>query len=345
MTIPHIVSLMAREMYTDVMTKEAEEKLRSFSDFVLRDSDAPPAAEEVEALLKDADGCLTGWGVILPESAVAGAGRLRIIGHTAGSVKTVVPALAYEKGITVVSAWKVMAKSVGEMALGMAIAGMRNFAAHDHAFKVSGTPGDPALRGPSTEGGLRHTMGLHHATVGVIGASATGRYFIRLLRAFGDEVSILICDPTLAPEEALEIGGRLVSLDELLSASDMVSLHAPSTEETRGMMGAGEFARMKDSALFINTARGALVDHDALYEELKTGRLKACLDVYLEVCPDPARSRFRELSNVLITPGIAGPTAQVLKAMGEAVVDDFARFFSGEKPRHLVDPERLSVSA
>ena len=327
------------------MTEEAEEQLKCFSNCLGRDSEAPPGAEEVIDILKDADGCLTGWGVTIPADAVAGAKRLRIIGHTAGSVKTVVPALAYEKGITVVSAWKVMAKSVGEMALGMAIAGMRNFATHDRAFKTSGTPGDPELRGPSTESGLRHTLGLHHSTVGVIGASATGRYFIRLLEAFGDEVSILLCDPYLSQGEAAEIGGTLVSLDELLSVSDVVSLHAPSREETRGMIGARELALMKDNALFINTARGALVDLDALYEELKRGRLKACLDVYLETCADPARSRYRELSNVLITPGIAGPTAQVLKRMGGVVVDDLERFFSGQELRHRVDPERLSVSA
>ena len=137
MTKPRIVSLMTRGMYADVMTEEAEEELRCFSDFVRRDSGASPCAGEVTELLRDADGCLTGWGVAIPESAVAGGDRLRIIGHTPGSVKAVVPSLAYEKGITVVSAWKVMAKSVGEMALGMAIAGMRNFAAHDRAFKTS----------------------------------------------------------------------------------------------------------------------------------------------------------------------------------------------------------------
>jgi phosphoglycerate dehydrogenase-like enzyme len=111
------------------------------------------------------------------------------------------------------------------------------------------------------------------------------------------------------------------------------------------MMGKNEFAMMKDGALFINTARGALVDHNALYEELKTGRLKACLDVYLETCSEPVKSRYRQLSNVLITPGIAGPTAQTLKEMGDTIVEDLRRFFAGEKPENRVDPKRLAIIA
>ena len=340
-----IVSLMAGEVYDQVITGVSEEKLRSFSDLHLNHLNEPPSDADIADLLKNTDGCLTGWGVSIPEAAITGTETLRIIGHTAGSVKPVVPQIAFTRGITVLSAWRIMARSVGEMTLALSIAGLRNFAAHDYAFKNRGTPGDPLLRGPSTKGGLRHTFGLHHSTVGIIGASAAGRYFIKLLKAFGKDVRILVFDPYLTHEDAGALGVKKVSLAELLTSSDVVSLHAPHTKETSGMMGKNEFAMMKDGALFINTARGALVDHNALYEELKTVRLKACLDVYLETCSEPVKSRYRQLSNVLITPGIAGPTAQTLKEMGDTIVEDLRRFFAGEAPENRVDPKRLAIIA
>ena len=345
MVKPRIVSLMGSRMYADVITPATEEKLRSFTEVVLNPHDTSPSDSEMAKLLTDADGCLTGWGVIVPETAIASATGLRIIGHTAGSVKRIVPKLAYERGIVVLSAWKLMAKSVGEMAFAMAVAGMRNFAAHDYAFKVCGTAGDRTIRGSATRSGLSKTFGLHHTTIGIIGASATGRYFIRLLKGYGDDVNVLVYDPYLPESDAEALGVAKVPLPELLSQSEVVSLHAPRTPETEGMMNKEVFALMKDGALFINTARGALVDHNALYAELETGRLKACLDVYLETCPDPANSPYRKLRNVLITPGIAGPSAQVLQTMGAVIVDDFERFFSGKEPEHRVDPNRLGIIA
>jgi phosphoglycerate dehydrogenase-like enzyme len=235
------------------------------------------------------------------------------------------------------------------MALAMAIAGLRNFGAHEMAFRERGLPGDPRLRGryiPRENVGLSRTRGLHDATVGIIGASATGRYLIRLLGPFGPEVRILVYDPYLGEEQAQELGVRKVELEELLRASDVVSLHAPLTEESRGMIGARELGLMKDGAVLVNTARGGLVDHDALYDEAAGGRIGACLDVYFgEGCDDAASSRFRGLPNVLITPGIAGPTSQVLRQMGTAVVQDIETFFRGGEPKLRVDPGSLSHMA
>jgi len=113
------------------------------------------------------------------------------------------------------------------------------------------------------------------------------------------------------------------------------------------MIGADEVRLLKDGALLVNTARGALIDHEALLAELKTGRIKAALDVYLETLSSEelAVSEYRKLANVIITPGRAGPSAQLRQQLGTTIVDEFARFFTGLPPRYQITAERRSSMA
>jgi phosphoglycerate dehydrogenase-like enzyme len=322
------------------MTPEAEGRLRSFATLVKNEKDEVPSVPQMRELLAQADGCLTGWGVQIPDPALEKADRLKIIGHMAGSVKRVVPASAYERGIVVINAAPVIAKSVGEMALGLTIAGLRCIVQHDAAFKGKGTYGDLSLD-------YSTNRGLHGSTVGIIGASRTGRAFIELLRAFGNEVEVWVYDPYLSEHAAGELGVRKVELGQLLSESDVVSVHAPATSETYHLIGAHEVKMLKDGALLVNTARGRLIDHAALLDELKSGRIKAALDVYLEtLSPEEVRvSEFRKLGNVIITNGRAGPSAHVRKQLGAAIVDEFARFFTGLEPRYRVTQSKLPILA
>jgi pentatricopeptide repeat protein len=335
-----VVSFVTRQGYKEVMTPEAEARLRSFVTLVKNEKEVVPSPEEMGELLAQVDGCLTGWGVRIPESALEKADRLKIIGHMAGSVRRVIPVSAYERGIVVTHAAPVIAKSVGEMALGLTIAGLRCVVEHDSAFKQKGTYGDPSL-------GYGTNRGLHGSRVGIIGASSTGREFIKLLQAFGDEVEIWVYDPYLSEHGAGQLDVQKVELAQLLSECDVVSLHAPATDETYHMIGVDEVKMLKDGALLVNTARGSLVDHDALLTELKSGRIKAALDVYLEMLSSgevPA-SAYRQLKNVIVTAGRAGPSAQVRKQLGAAIVDEFARFFTGLEPRYRVKKEKLGVMA
>jgi phosphoglycerate dehydrogenase-like enzyme len=335
-----VVSLVAKRGFEQVMTTNAEARLRSFATLVKNERDVVPMPDEMGDLLAQADACLTGWGVRIPESALVGADRLKIIGHMGGTVKRVVPLSAYARGIVVTHAAPVIAKSVGEMALGLTIAGLRCIVQHDAAFKQGGTYGDLSLDYSSNRG-------LHGSRVGIIGASRTGREFIKLLQAFGDEVEICMYDPYLPEHAAGRLGVRKVELAELLCQSDVVSLHAPATDETYHMIGAVEIGMLKDGALLVNTARGRLIDHDALLAELKTGRIGAALDVYLETLSraEVPTSEYRHLNNVIITPGRAGPSIEVRRQLGEAMVDEFARFFSGLEPLYRVNRESLPSMA
>ena len=133
-------------------------------------------------------------------------------------------------------------------------------------------------------------------------------------------------------------GVTMVSLDDLLSLADVVSLHAPVTPDTTGLVSRERLARMKPSAFFVNTARAALTDEDALYEMLRDGRLAgAALDVlkYEPLQPD---DRFLALPNVIVTPHVGGATMDVVRHQSDIVVDAIERHLRGERPRWVANP-------
>ncbi|MCS5716448.1 hydroxyacid dehydrogenase [Herbiconiux sp. CPCC 205716] len=164
-------------------------------------------------------------------------------------------------------------------------------------------------------------------TVGIIGASRIGRRLISLLQPF--DVAVLVADPYLAQEDAAALGVTATSLEQLLAESDVVSLHAPVTPSTVGMIGVPQLAAMKDGATLINTARGVLMDMPALEAALQTGRIDAILDVTDPDEPLPAGSILWDLPNVILTPHIAGSMGTELQRIGKHVASELARFAEG----------------
>jgi phosphoglycerate dehydrogenase-like enzyme len=158
-------------------------------------------------------------------------------------------------------------------------------------------------------------------------------------------VNLLLYDPYCPQEVAAEYGAQLVSLELLLRQSDIVSLHAPMTDETIGMLGAKEFALMKDGAFFLNAARGRLIDHDALLNELQSGRISALLDVTDPTEPLPLNSPFLKLENCTVLPHIAGASLQSRKRQSAYMVDEVLRFLRGEELRYAISPKRFATMA
>lgn len=294
-----------------------------------------PTPEAVADALGRAEVLITGWGT----PALAPLERwspeefaLRLVAHTAGTVKQLVPVAAIERGVLVTHANDSLAEAVAEFTLGAIIMARRNAFAVAARFREG--------REPLPIAAQREVRG---STIGLIGASAIGRRVMKLLAPI--EARLLLYDPYCTPAAAAEHGATLVELHELLRSSDIVTLHAPITAETIGMLGAAEFAAMKDGALFVNTARGRLVDHDALLRELQSGRLSALLDVTDPTEPLPRDSPFFALENCLVLPHMAAVTLEARLRQGQMIVDETLRFLAGEPLRYQVTRARWDTMA
>jgi phosphoglycerate dehydrogenase-like enzyme len=179
---------------------------------------------------------------------------------------------------------------------------------------------------------------LRDRTLGVIGLGGIGRKAIELLRGFGMRQPLAF-DPFLNAEAAAASGARLVSLDELLRTSDFVSIHCPLTEKTRGLIGARELALMRPDAYLLNTARGGIVDEDALYDALKQRRIAgAALDCFAQE-PVASPHRFGELENVLLAPHSIAWTNEMFRDIGRAACQVMLDLSIGVKPRGVLNAE------
>lgn len=306
-------------------------------DVSVNDTGRQLTAEEICAHLADYDAVITGWGTPpFPAEALEAAVKLRLIAHSAGSVKHLFPEdtverLLIPRGVVVFSANEAIALNVAEAAVGLLIMASRRWPDFVFAIRHAGEwrpPGVP-INGQYLRG----------ATIGIVGASAVGREVIRLLGPW--DVKILVYDPYLSEEEAQRLGVERVGLDELFDRADHVSIHAPATPETQHMVGAQQLKRLRDGAVIVNTARGSIIDHDALYAEARTGRILAALDV-TEPEPLPPDSPLRRLENVYITPHVSGAGYYGYFKIGEMTLQALRDFFAGRPVRGAVDLSRLS---
>ena len=168
-------------------------------------------------------------------------------------------------------------------------------------------------------------------TVGIIGYGHIGTKVVQLLKPFG--CRILVDDPyvELSAEDRAN-GVEAVRLDELLERSDVVSLHARVTDETRGFLAAPQFARMKQGSFFINTARGPMVDYDALYEALRSGHLRGAMLETFAIEPPPADWPLLSLPNVTLTPHIAGASRRTIRLAASMIATEVERHLKGLPP-------------
>lgn len=175
-------------------------------------------------------------------------------------------------------------------------------------------------------------------TIGLLGLGRIGRAMIPRCQGLG--LNVIGYDPFAKPQIAEELGIQLASFDEVIAQSDIVSLHMPCTSETTDLMNAETFARMKQDSVLINTARGGLVDEDALVEALASGRLYGA---GLDVCkkePLPADSPLREHGNIVFSPHLGGIDQTALDAMGQLAAECLVDILNGRWPEAcVVNPE------
>ncbi|MGW0949097.1 hydroxyacid dehydrogenase [Streptomyces sp. NPDC002623] len=306
------------------------ELVRIDSTLVVQDFTDPAA----QAALAEAEVLITGWGCPhIGAEALAAAPRLRTVLHAAGSVRSLIGEEVWQRGVTVSSAVQANALPVAEYTLAAILfAGKDAFGLRERfrAERVHPAPADYAQVG---------NLGRR---VGVIGASRVGRRVLELLRPF--DLSVALYDPYVDESEAAALGATSLPLEELLRTSDIVSLHAPDIPQTYRMLDRDRLALIRDGGVLINTSRGALVDPDALVDELVGGRISAVLDV-TEPEPLTAASPLYRLPNVFLTPHIAGSLGNELQRLGRTVVDELTRLGSGLQLAHAVHRADLTISA
>ncbi|MFG1643190.1 phosphoglycerate dehydrogenase [Amycolatopsis sp. NPDC049252] len=276
--------------------------------------------DQLVAALDGIDAALVAAGEPLTAEVLARAPRLRVVVRTGVGYDSIDVTAAARLGISVSTLPGVNANAVAEYTLGLLLAGARRL--------VQSASGVAQGKWPREDG---HE--LRGSTLGLIGYGASARAVVPLARAFGMTVVCTTGFPSGEP------GVRFVELPELLSTSDYVSVHAALTGRTRGLLDAGAFKLMKPTALLVNTARGAIVDEDALAAAVRDGEISgAVLDVVGEE-PLPADSPLRGIDGIVVCSHLAGQTAEARRAAGLRGAEELVAALAG-RARFVVNGEK-----
>ncbi|WP_211588930.1 hydroxyacid dehydrogenase [Allorhizocola rhizosphaerae] len=278
--------------------------------------------------LGEAEALITGWGSPrLDAELLDRAPRLRVVAHTGGSVKALVTPACWERALLVTSAAAANAVPVADYTIGAILLAAKRVPAYAALYRANAGQWEWRSHVPDPVSPRR--------TAGVIGFSRIGRRVVELLRHF--DFDVLVTDPYA---EARDVPAELTTLDDLLAQCDIVTLHAPATQETQHLLDARRLAMLRDGATVINTARGSLIDTDALTAECVKGRLSAVLDV-TDPEPLPPDSPLYHLPHVMLTPHVAGAMGGEMRRLAELAVDELERYARGEPLLHRVHPEHL----
>ncbi len=282
-------------------------------------------AEDVVAFVDDAEILVTHLAP-LSRGMFEQLPNLKLVAVSRGGPVNIDMAAARDHGVTVVNTPGRNSTAVAEFTLGAILTETRKIREGHEDLRKGNWRGD--LYRADVTG-----RELNEMTVGVIGYGNIGTKVVKLLRAFGTRV--LVCDPyvQLDPEDA-KAGVEHVSLDRILAESDVVTLHARVTDETKKMMNADAFRKMKNDALFVNTARGPMCDYDDLYEALTTGQIASAMMETFGIEPVPADWPLLQLPNVTLTPHIAGASVRTVTFAAEQAAEEVRRYIAGEPPRN-----------
>lgn len=286
----------------------------------------PVSRAEAISLLKQAQGCVTHEdSPRLDHDLLDQALELQIVAHAGASTASIVSERIWSRKIKLTSGAASHAVDVAHFTIGVMIIGLKQLMRLAAEAKAGKWHDARAVAPPND---------LRGATVGIISASHIGRNVLGLLRHF--EVEALLYDPYCSEALAASLNAKPVSLEHLFRCSDIVSLHAPDIAETRHMVNAQLLSLMKPNAIFINTARGELVDEGALVRACAAGRITAYLDA-TDPEPPGAYSPLFNCPNLTLTPRISGSMGRARKRMGALAFKELQRHFSGQPPLFPVE--------
>ncbi len=333
---PKVLFAVGSQFRDKIFPSHTLKKIESVCDIVEAPVPSEADAEFLRAHLRGAQIVISGWGTAALDGPVlAAAPALKLLAHAAGSIKPQVSPASWDRGIRVTGAAQAIAIGVAEFCLGLIITASKRVYWMAERVRQGAFSRSEDFFGPAFE--------IYRQKVGIIGASFVGRRLAELLRPFG--CTIVIYDPYWPKEKLKALGAeKAETLDELFRECRVVSLNAPVTKETEKMIRGRHFAMLPEGAVFVNTARGILIDQDEMLQELRRGRFVACLDVTVPE-PLPIDHPLRRLPNVLVTPHEAGAFAENLVRIGEFISEEIERYTAGRELLGEVTRDRLDVTA
>ena len=281
--------------------------------------------DKLHAAIADARAIIVRNQTKVDRELIATAKRLEVIGRAGVGLDNVDVKAASDAGVVVAFTPEQNAISVAELAIGLMLSLARQIPAADASTK-SGKWERQVFTGTELFG----------KTLGLVGLGRIGFLVATRARAFG--MKVLAHDAFVSPDSVLvaESGAQLVSLDELLAQSDVISVHVPRTPQTERFIDAGKFAQMKPNALFVNTSRGEVVDEAAMIAALRQRRIAgAALDV--RTAEPPTAGELEKLPNVILTPHIAAFTLEGQTRVVSSICRDVAAVLRGEAARNFVN--------
>jgi len=329
-----MIHLAAEQPHEWIWTESFIQALRALGELtIVPDAGKLPAAEIIR-LLRASDIALSCWVTVpMPEEMAADPGNLKYACHITGTLRDCIPLSVIEAGMLVSNWGDAPAHGLAEGAMALLFAVMKDL----HRFMLR-------QRGMGELAGSEVVMGsLEEAPVGIYGLGVVGRAFVEMLRPFRPVIRVYDPYVTEMPPGCL----RVATLEELFSQSRIMVIHAGLTATTYKSVNAGMLARMPDHGILINTARGAIVDHDALANEVCSGRLRAGLDVS-DPEPLPTDHPLAQHPGCLFTPHCIagswpGDTVQLGK-IHQICLDNLRRFQRGEPLRFRMDRQRYLLS-
>lgn len=309
-----------RILVTDGIDPKALAVLREAHEVDVQDLDA----KDLLAAIPAYEGLIVRSRTKVTKEVLSHGTRLKVIGRAGVGVDNVDVEEATARKIVVVNAPTASTVSAAELAIGHMVSLLRHL-----------PEADLSVRSGKWERARFEGRELFGKTLGLLGSGRIGAEVAKRAQAFG--MQVIAHDPYLAPGVAEGLGIRLVSKDQLFRDSDILSIHAALTPETRGLVGASQLAKMKPNAILVNCARGEIVDETALADALRSARIAgAAMDVFTK--EPPAGSPLLSAPNIVFTPHLGASTAEAQAKAGAIVAEQVMKVLAGRKPDFLVNP-------
>jgi phosphoglycerate dehydrogenase-like enzyme len=328
----------ARSFYKDwFLTDSIMERLNELGEVEVAVDPGELSHSEYVDLYRGKDAVLTTWNTpTIDREVLEAASDVKVISHCGGEVRPFLTPDFFDirPDIVLCNVARVMAQPVAEYVLCATLSMMRNLFYFRDWVKQEGN-----WWNYDTE----RNVSLLHKRVGIVGLGQIARQLIMFLEPF--DVDLVIYSDYMSDKEAAAQGFNQVSLDEIFSTCDVISINAAATEKNYHMVNRELLSKIKPGAVLVNSARGKLVDEQALADELATGRFKAAIDVTWPEPPAMDSPLRQDLPNLMLTPHIAGPTPDQRIWMMEEALYNLQAFFSGGEVRGIIDKQRFSYMA